>query len=485
MVCVWAGMSLAGLAAFLPPTAPSSAPNIIVVIADDVNWDDIGCYGNPKIRTPNLDRLARQGIRFTNMYLTASSCSPSRTSILTGRYPHNTGAAELHTPLPRHLPLLPEALRQQGYFTALAGKWHEGPATRRAYDTLLVDRVANGEGAEEQWINLLRTRPADKPFFMWLAAIDAHRPWSAYQYGHRHDPGKDVVVPPTLLDTPVTRRDLADYYNEIGRLDYYVGELDKELARQGIQDNTIVIFMADNGRPFPGSKTRVYDAGMRTPFLIRWPKGIAARSSVSAGLVSSIDIAPTLLKLAGVAAPKTMQGRSFDALLQKSAAPFRQFVFSEHNWHDYEGYERAVRTRDFLYLINKRPGLDNGGPIDANQSPSAKELQGTRGSGQLTPLQTDALLTPRPAEEFFDCRRDPTQSRNEVNNPAYAKTVIQLRAVLNQWQGVTGDSSPKELTPDWYDRETGQPLPAQKQNKRGEMPGRSNRADHNNQKGPF
>lgn len=478
------GLGLVSLGITRSP-APADAPNIVFVIADDVSWDDIGCYGNPRIHTPNIDRLAKRGVRFTNMYLTASSCSPSRTSILTGRYPHNTGSAELHTPLPNHLPMLPQALRQQGYFTALLGKWHEGPGTRRAYDTLLVDRQANGEGAEEQWINLVRARPKNKPFFLWLAALDAHRPWSDYQYGHRHNPDTDIVVPPTLVDMPETRRDLAAYYNEIGRLDYYVGELEKELARQGVLDNTIFVFMADNGRPFPGSKTRVYDTGMKAPFVVSWPKGIPGRGVSSAGLVSSIDIAPTLLRLAGVAQPETMQGRSFDALLQKPATPFRQYVFSEHNWHDYAAYERAIRTKDYLFLINKRPELDNGGSIDANQSPSAEALKAARRAGKLTPFQNDVFLTPRPTEEFFDCRKDPIQARNEVTNPVYAKTVMELRTVLKQWQDVTGDSAPAKITPDWYDRTQGSPLPEQKQSVRGEMPGRANKADRNNEKGPF
>ena len=463
--------------------APVSPPNIVFVIADDVNWNDVGCYGNPKIQTPNIDRLARQGIRFTNLFLTASSCSPSRTSILTGRYPHNTGSPELHTPLPAHLPLLPEALRQRGYYTALAGKWHEGPATRRAYDTLLVDRNANGEGAEEQWINLMRARPKDKPFFFWLAAIDAHRPWSAHQYGHRHDPKTDVVVPPTLVDTPETRQDLAAYYDEIARLDYYVGELEKELARQGILDNTIFVFTSDNGRPFPGSKTRVYDTGMRTPFIIKWPGGIANKNVTSSGLISSIDIAPTLLKLTDVTIPETMQGRSFDALLKKPDTPFRQYVFSEHNWHDYAAYERAVRSKDFLYLINKRPDLDNGGSIDVNQSPSAKALKEAHKAGKLSAFQDDVFLVPRPAEEFFDCRQDPIQAHNEVNNPTYASEVARLRRVLNQWQVETGDSFPEKPTPDWYHRETGKPLP--EQNHRGELPGQATHADRINAKGPF
>ena len=465
------------------PPAPINAPNIVFVIADDVNWNDLGCYGNPKIQTPNIDRLARQGIRFTNVFLTASSCSPSRTSILSGRYPHNTGSAELHAPLPAHLPLLPETLRQHGYYTALAGKWHEGPATRRAYDTLLVERNANGEGGEGQWINLMRARPKDKPFFFWLASHDAHRPWSAHQYGHKHDPNTEVVIPPSLVDTPETRQDLAAYYDEIARLDYYVGELEKELDKQGILDNTIFVFMSDNGRPFPGSKTRVYDTGVKTPFLIRWPNRMSKKGMTSNGLVSSIDIAPTLLKLVGVAIPETMQGRSFDPLLSKPATPFRRYVFSEHNYHDYMAYERSVRTKDFLYILNKHPEVANGSSADVIRGPSAVALRVARDSGRLNAFQNDVFLTPRPAEEFFDCRSDSIQAHNEVNNPNYARTLAELRAVLARWQRETGDSVPEHLTTDYFDRETGKPLPTK--NKQGEMPGASNHADHLNAKGPF
>jgi N-sulfoglucosamine sulfohydrolase len=457
-------------------------PNIIFIIADDVSWDDIGTYGNAKIKTPNLDKMAKDGMKFTNMFLTASSCSPSRTSILTGRYPHNTGAAELHTPLPAHLKFFPELLKQNGYFSALAGKWHEGPATKRAYDTLLVDKTKNGEGAEQQWVNLLKSRPKNKPFFFWLAPLDAHRPWSTTTIGPKHNPDTEIVVPPTLVDTRETRLDLTAYYNEISRLDHYVGELLAELERQGIADNTLIIFTADNGRPFPGSKTRLYDAGVKTPFIVKWPKGIKPGQTCQS-LASSIDIAPTLLELAGVKAAETIQGKSFTTLFKTPDKEFRKYVFAEHNWHDYAAYERSVRSKDFLYVVNKRTKLDNGGPIDANQSPSAKALKTANAVGKLTVLQKDVFVKPRPAEEFFDNFKNPLQSQNEINNKTYAAAVAELRSVLKQWQDATGDTVPVNLTPDWYDRETGKPLPAK--DKRGEMPGSAKKADHNNQKGPF
>ncbi len=161
---------LFAIGATLYPTAkadpPSTRPNIIYIIGDDISAEDIGCYGNAKIRTPNIDRMAKEGIKFTNFYLTASSCSPSRTSILTGRYPHNTGAAELHTALPAHLEYFPELMKKSGYYTAHSGKFHEGPNTRRAYDLMINDRKKVGEGGEEAWVEILQNRPEDQPFLL-------------------------------------------------------------------------------------------------------------------------------------------------------------------------------------------------------------------------------------------------------------------------------------------------------------------------------
>ncbi|GAB3998146.1 sulfatase [Spirosoma daeguense] len=457
-------------------------PNIILIIGDDISWDDIGCYGNPTVKTPHIDQLAREGLRFTNMYVTSSSCSPSRTSILTGRYPHNTGAAELHSPLPAHLAFFPEQLKLSGYYTALLGKWHEGPATKRAYDTLLAGEKLNGPGGEDQWLNVLRVRPKNKPFFFWLAPFDAHRNWSADKFPNAHKPETDVTIPPTLVDTKETRQDMASYYNEIGRLDHYVGELQQELKRQGIAENTLIVFMADNARPFPGSKTRLQDRGLKTPFLMCWPVGIPKRNVVDA-LISSVDLAPTLLSLASIRPASSIQGTSFAELLTHPKKEFRKYVFGEHNWHDYEAYERSVRTKDFLYILNERTALDNGGPIDGNQSPAALSLKKVHKVQKLTTLQEDVFVVPRPHEEFYDNRVDSLQIQNRIQDVTYASVINTLRNVLKTWQNQTGDTVPKQLTPDWYDREQGTPLPAK--DKRGEMPGAAKKADRIEAKGPF
>lgn len=470
------GWLLAGCRESIP-----EKPNIVFVLADDISWDDIGCYGNQAIRTPHIDQLAEEGLRFTNFYVTSSSCSPSRTSILTGRYPHNTGAAELHTELPADLSYFPELLKDAGYYSALAGKWHEGKNTRRAYDTLLVDKKANGEGGEEQWISLLRNRPKDKPFVFWLAPYDAHRDWSDDDQFNKPYKPTDVLVPPTLLDTDETRKDLASYYNEITRLDEHIGKLREELQNQGIAEHTIFIFMADNARPFPGSKTRLLDRGTRTPFLICWPKGIAHPGKTVDALVSSIDIAPTLLNLSGLEVAESFQGESFATLLNEPEKDFRQYIFTEHNWHDYEAYERAVRTKDFLYIRNERPQYANEGPIDANQSPSAKDLKDNH--QLLNDYQREVLKKPRPKEEFFINKEDLLQEYNRIDDSTYSHEVSALKTILQQWQEETGDSLPEHLTPDWYDRETGESLLTR--NKRGEMPGASKDAININAKGPF
>lgn len=458
----------------------SQRPNIIFIIADDIGWDDIGCYGNKGVHTPNLDRIAKQGIKFTNAFVTSSSCSPSRASIITGRYPHNTGAAELHTPLPAHLTYFPELLKKSGYYTAQAGKWHEGPNTKRAYDTLIAGDV-NGAGGEDQWIKLLKDRPADKPFFFWLAPYDAHREWQE-DPEHASHKLSDVTIPPALLDTKETREDLVAYYNEIGRLDSWIGKLEKELASQKIDKNTMIIFMSDNGRPFPGSKTRLYDAGVKTPFIIKYPNGIAKPGVECKSLISSIDIAPTLLRMANVDAVESMQGRSFDGLLSAPEKRFREYVFTEHNWHDYEACERAVRTNEYLYIWNGKPELVNQGPLDAVNSPSFKALLKANDEGKLlTPLQRDLFLKPRPAEELFNVMIDPQQQVNLIDQSP--GQLAKLRMILQRWRDETADSAPTDATKDWYGRVNGETLP--EKDRRGEMPGAAKGADKVNKPGPF
>jgi len=449
-------------------------PNIILIIADDVSWNDFGCYGNEEVKTINIDRLAHEGIRFTNAFLTASSCSPSRCSIISGKYPHSNGAAELHTPLPASEVPFPLILKENGYYTAQAGKWHLGPNVRNAFDRYTEEKEQrNGNGGEGNWVRFLRERPRNKPFFFWFASYDAHRQWGADTFHITHDPAK-VKVPIYLADTPETRQDIASYYNEIARLDFYIGNVRKELEQQNILDNTMIIVMADNGRPFPRCKTRVYDSGMKTPFVVYHQKTINKPGIQTSSLISSIDIAPSILELAGIEVPPGYQGISFLPILENPDADIRNLVFSEHNWHDYEAHERMARTNDYLYILNSRPNLSNCGSADSKRSASQAALDKRRDEGSLTFAQTDIYITPRPREELYDVRNDSLQILNLASTPKYNKVLIAMREMLEEWQKKTNDSTPTHLTPDWFDRITGITLEIKKKEPRGTMPGGNN-----------
>ncbi len=463
-------------------SAQKTKPNIILFIADDVSWDDLGCYGNRDVKTPNIDKLASQGIRFDNFFLTASSCSPSRNSIVTGRYPHNTGACELHTEPPLEMISFPEILKQNGYYTAQSGKFHMGKYAMRGFDDTSEGKKI-GDGGEEKWLETIQNRPKEKPFFMWFAALDAHRPWGPNSFSGTHDSTK-ITPPDYLVNRQKTKSDLAHYYDEIARFDDYIGLIVAELKRQNELENTLILIMADNGRPFPHSKTRVNDRGMKTPFIAIWPDGIGPKKQVCMSLVSAIDIAPTILEIAGVKIPETIQGVSFAELLKNPEKPFRNTVFAEHNWHDYEAHERMVRTKDFLFILNSRPQFTNLGPADAVGSPSFADLTELNNEKKLTEEQSEIFIKPRPTEELYFNLSDGNQFNNLAFQKKYKEKQNELKQVLLEWMDETGDNIPEKLTADWYEKVPGY-VKTSENGIRGEMPGKATNATKNNKKGKF
>ena len=424
-------------------TSANSRPNFILFITDDISQDDLGCYGNPDVKTPHLDQWAADGLRFDNAYLTCSSCSPSRCSLITGRYPHNTGAAELHTKLPPNHVLFPKLLRDAGYHTVLSGKHHMGPHVNEAFEKISPGR---GPGKEGDWIEIMQNRPKDKPFFFWFASGDAHRDWQASDDAPKYD-ADSITVPPYLVDGPLTRQDLADYYHEVSRTDTFAGRIRDELTSQGIVNDTYFIYMADNGRPFPRCKTRVYDSGVKSPLIIARPGTIAPSTTKS--LVSvNIDLPATILQLANVGQSDRMQGVSFASILKDPTTTIRDYVFSEHNWHVNQAYERMVRFGDFVYVRNGFPHLQSMCVESAPKFPAGKELWSHESDGMLNEFQRDIFLTPRPEEEFFRISTDPHQLRNVVDSPEHQEQLAKLRSVMDRWIDETCDCVSSDPTLD-------------------------------------
>ena len=454
--------------------AQNDRPNIVLIIADDMAWDDCGAYGHATIRTPNIDKLASRGMRFTNAFITASSCSPSRASIITGRYPHNTDAEQLHWPLPAEQRTFVEILKEAGYWTASAGKWHLGDAVRDRFDVVheadvsgfqlptgkagtAPAMIAREKSGCERWLSTLRSRPKGKPFFLWLAALDPHRDYEKGIIADPHRP-EDVVVPPYLPDVPDVREDLALYYDEITRLDDYVGKVMDELASQGVEDNTFILFFSDNGRPFPRDKTTLYDGGIKTPWLVRWPRRVRA-GSLCRQLVSSVDIAPTVLALAGLEAQSSFQGCNFSPLLTDPQKKIRDYVYAEDHWHDYEDLGRAARSLRYKYIRNDYPDLPATPPADVGRSLTFTAMRKLRDEGKLNESQMACFAKPRPAEELYDTVADPHEMRNLAGDPRYADILAEHRRALDDWSKRTAFKVPKTRTPDEFDRETGKPLP--------------------------
>jgi len=423
-------------------------PNFIVFIADDAAWNDCGPYGNNEIKTPNINKLAEQGLVFDNAFLTTSSCSPSRCSLLTGRYPHSTGAPELHMPLPSDQLLFVGELQKAGYYTAAAGKYHIGPK-RTEFDSILESYPSGCEN----WLRVLQNRPVEKPFFLWLASYDPHRGYMSNTIAEPHKP-EEVIVPPFLPDNDSTRKDLALYYDEISRLDRYVGEVMQVLKEQGEIRNTVVIYMSDNGRPFPRCKTRLYDSGIKSPFIVHWP--VKVNAGRTNALVSSIDLAPTICELAVVAIPESFQGISFAPVLEDYDAECRDYIAAEHNWHDYQAHERAVRNHRFLYIRNEFPGINASPPADAVQSITYQEMIRMYNTGVLYRQQSDCFEVPRPAEELYDVVKDPFQMNNLALAPGYEDELKEMRKLLNDWIEEYEDKVPENITPDKFDRWSGE-----------------------------
>lgn len=450
----------------------SERPNIVLIIADDMNWNDCGAYGHPTIRTPHIDALANEGMRFDRAYLTASSCSPSRASIITGRYPHNTGAEQLHWPLPPDSETFVKQLHDAGYYTAAAGKWHLGNHVKHHFDRIYEastagfqlpsgkdgkapKMVATKPSGCEHWDVALKNRPNDKPFFLWLAALDPHR---EYEPGTLEPPHtvNDVIVPDHLPDTPDVREDLRMYYDEIGRLDKYVGQVVGELQRQQELENTAIFFISDNGRPFPRDKTTLYEGGIKTPWIVRWPKMIK-QPSVTESRVSSVDLAPTIVEMAGLPALPAYSGKSITPILKNPKEEIRQYAFAEDHWHDYEDHGRAIIGQRFKLIRNDYSDLAATPSADAGRSFTWKSMLQLEKDGKLTPLQRACFLQPRPNYELFDLENDPNESNNLANSPEHRDAFKRLKTELDAWAKRTHDYLPSKRTPDEFDRVTGQP----------------------------
>ncbi|HEY7426596.1 MAG TPA: sulfatase [Gemmataceae bacterium] len=430
------------------PAAERTPRNVVLLIADDLGLQ-LGCYGDNKIRTPNLDGLAKNGVRFRHGFAAVSSCSPSRATLFTGQHTHTNGQYGLaHATHNFHsfdtMKSLPSYLKKTEYRTGILGKIHVQPRSVYPFDEEIV-KVQGGYRSVakmgEQARQFFRDS-GDKPFVLVVGFTDPHRDFGNKQtypgvqevsYG----PG-DVNVPYFLSDKPDVRRDLAEYYQSISRLDKGVGFVLDALRETKHAEDTLVIFLSDNGPPFPGAKTTLYDPGIRLPLIISSPMQ-KQRGLTNNAMVSWIDVLPTILDWAGVPKPAALTGRSVLPILEEENPKGWDTIYASHQCHEVTMYYpmRVVRTRTHKYIRNLAHKLDYPFSSDIYGSPTWLGIL-ERGDKTMGGRTVESFIH-RPLEELYDLENDPNELKNVAADPKYAEVLKDLRERLKAWQTKTRD----------------------------------------------
>jgi N-sulfoglucosamine sulfohydrolase len=469
-----ASASVAGLAALNRAFAQDSTtksnndkPNILFILSDDHSVPHLGCYGDPNIKTPNLDKLAAEGMRFERTYTTAPQCVPSRASLMTGRSAVDIRMTRFSAPLPRDIVAFPELLRRDGYYTGLCGRtFHlDGSgslpeASEKVFDKYKlrtfhdrVDWIGSGNFAQnpQNLRTFLGRVPKGKSFFLQVGYSDPHRTFTAKAY--EPDP-ESLKIPPNLPDTPLVRKDLAGYYGEIQHLDEEIGKLLAVLDENNLKNNTIVAFMGDNGAALLRGKGTLYEYGLKVPLIVRWP-GRVKPGTKSDALISGEDLAPTFLDAAGLGTPKEMTGVSFLNALSGKQFQQRKYAFAERGAHG-SGLPRGtgpfdlgrcVITSRYKFIYNALWQLPYS-PVDFAGGAMWKDLQKRHETGTLDAMFSKAFFAEqRPMFELFDLQEDPHEFNNLIGKPATAGVEQDLKAAMQEWMILNQDYLPLPVTP--------------------------------------
>lgn len=420
-------------------------PNLLIVIADDLCWRDLGYQGHPNVKTPNLDQLAAEGMRLQRMFNPAATCSPTRNALYSGLHCIRNGAFPNHTRLYDGTKTVFTYLRELGYRVALQNKDHVGPAASYPYEAI--------KGADDlTHTKEFLTRNRQQPWMLSYCSNDPHSPWDRGAEG-AYDPTK-ISVPPYMHDNPTTRAELADYLGEITKFDQQVGNLLKLIDDCGQRENTVVVFLSEQGCSLPyGGKWSLYDTGIRVSTIVRWP-GKVVPGSQSEQLLQLTDITPTFVQIAGgdpakidTGCPDSTGNRSFDgksflSILRGEETTIHEHVYAQHTTVGVNGFKepypsRMVRNSRYKLVLNLAPenvftidGIHQGAVIDS-------WIEDAKSNSQLA-KRVDWLFR-RPSAELYDLQNDPFELNNLAENPQLAAVRTALQAKLDAWMAQQGD----------------------------------------------
>jgi len=420
----------------LPALAAADAkPNFLFVIADDCTYRDLGCYGG-QAHTPNIDRLASDGRRFTHCFQAAPMCSPTRHNIYTGLYPVKSGAYPNHTFAKPGTKSVVHYLKPHGYRVALSGKRHINPPEVFPFENLPA--VGNNPNFERIDAFLAECKANATPFCLFACSNEPHSPWNKGDPS-RYDADK-LELPPYFVDTPETRENLVNYFAEITYYDSQVGQCLALLDRHDLAHNTLVIVVSEQGSSFPFAKWTCYDSGLQSGFIARWPGKIAA-GTVSDALIEYVDVLPTYVELAGGDPDPILDGKSLTPVLLDGVGEHKKYVFGEMTTRGIiNGSEtfgiRSVRSRRFKYIWNFTPEIKF-----QNVCTKGAIFQSWMTRAADDPEAADKVrrYEHRPGEELFDVTQDPFEWNNLADDPDHAQIKAELKAELLGWMEAMGD----------------------------------------------
>ena len=430
---------LALLLALAPACARSAAqaaprPNFLVIVADDLTFRDIGCYGG-QAHTPNLDRLAGEGMRMTRCFQAAPMCSPTRHCLYTGLYPVKSGAYPNHAFAKTGTKSIVHSLAPAGYRVALSGKSHVAPEAVFPFE-LSGDKSSPEFGAIERVMS--ESKASGQPFCLFVCSREPHDPWTLGDATHY--PPESLRLPPYFVDTPETRRAYSRYLAEVEVFDAEVGHALALLEQHGLSENTFVLALSEQGSSLPFGKWTLYDTGIQSACVARWP-GKIAPGSVSDALVEYVDVMPTLLEVAGVAVPDGLDGRSFLPVLLGREKHHKDYVYALQTTRgtrlptDHYAI-RAVRSERYKYIRNLTPEVTFEFP-PASVVFKSWVREGVAGDKDAE--DKVRRCQNRPAEELYDLEKDPYELHDLAGDPALAATKAELSAKLDAWMASQGD----------------------------------------------
>lgn len=445
LIPLWIGLGgLPASMAFVERPVQRS-PNILLFMADDLTYSDLGCYGNPDVRTRAIDEFATQALKFNRCFNSAPMCSPLRQSLMTGIYPVRNGAYPNHSQVYPDIQSLPHYLQTVGYRTAILGKRHEAPAEAFPFESLGGRHHDNGKGVDLELSKvdkfLRQQAESSKPFCLFVTSNQPHRPWNRGD-AKAYNPDA-LTVPPYLIDTPETRQALCDYYAEITYLDQQFQHCLDALKETSLDQNTVVIFLSEQGSNFPFCKWTCYSMGIRSACLIRWP-GVIPSGSDTNCVVSYVDIVPTLVHLAGIESDRLgFDGQSLLDVLKTGKTKPRKAVFAIQTSRGiYNGPEaygiRAATDGRYLLIHNlNHQTLFSNSVVRKDGVYASWEVAGK--AGQVQAARAFRRYQKRPEFELFDLEQDPWNQNNIADRAEHSEIKDRLFESMQAWMLQQGD----------------------------------------------